>query len=98
MFNHFIKFSLNNRFVVLVFAAIMIAAGSYQAMHLPVDVLPDLSRPRVIVMAECKGMAPEEIESLVTVPIETYLNGATGVTAIRSSATAGLVVLTVEFD
>ena len=68
MFNHFLKFSLNNRFLVLVFAAILLAMGGYQATHLPVDVLPDLSRPRVIVMTECKGMAPKEIEALVTVP------------------------------
>ena len=77
MFNVFIKFSLDNRFLVLVFAAILLIAGAYQAMRLPVDVLPDLSRPRVIVMVECKGMAPEEVETLVTTPIETYLNGAT---------------------
>jgi len=98
MFNHFIKFSLNNRFLVLTCAAILLVVGSYQATQLPVDVLPDLSRPQVIVMAECKGMAPEEVKSLITVPIETYLNGATGVTALRSNSTAGLVVITVEFD
>jgi Cu/Ag efflux pump CusA len=98
MFNHFIKFSLNNRFIVLALAAIILAVGSYQATHLPVDVLPDLSRPRVAVMVECKGMAPEEVETLVTTPIETYLNGATGVTSLRSSSTAGLAVLTIEFD
>ena len=98
MFNTFIRFSLNNRFIVLVFAVILLVVGSYQTTQLPVDVLPDLSRPRVIVMVECKGMAPEEVETLVTVPIETYLNGATGVTAIRSNSTAGLVVLTIEFD
>ena len=98
MFNHIIKFSLNNRFIILAFAAILLVVGGYQATQLPVDVLPDLSRPRVIVMAECPGMAPEEAEMLVTVPIETYLNGATGVTSIRSNSTAGLVVLTIEFD
>ena len=98
MFNRFIEFSLNNRLLVLTFAAIMLAIGSYQATQLPVDVLPDLSRPRVIVMVECKGMAPEEVESLVTAPIETYLNGATGVTTLRSQSTAGLAVLTIEFD
>jgi len=98
MFNKIIQFSLNNRFIILVFAAILLVVGSYQVTQLPVDVLPDLSRPRVIVMAECTGMAPEEVEMLVTVPIETYLNGATGVTAIRSSSTAGLVILTIEFD
>ena len=98
MFNSFIKFSLNNRFIILVFAAILLVVGGYQATRLPVDVLPDLSRPRVIVIVECKGMAPEEVETLVTVPIETYLNGATGITSIRSNSTAGLVVLTIEFD
>ena len=98
MFNYFIKFSLNNRLIVLVLAAILLVVGGYQTMRLPVDVLPDLSRPRVIVMVECKGMAPEEVETLVTVPVETYLNGATGVTSLRSSSTAGLVVLTIEFD
>ncbi len=98
MFNYFIQFSLNNRFLVLVFATILLCIGSYQAAKLPVDVLPDLSRPRVIVIVECPGMAPEEVETLVTVPIETYLNGAMGVTAIRSNSTAGLVVLTIEFD
>ncbi|MDR2754565.1 MAG: efflux RND transporter permease subunit, partial [Planctomycetaceae bacterium] len=98
MFNYFIKFSLNNRLLILAGAVIVLAIGIYQANQLPVDVLPDLSRPRVIVMVECLGMAPEEVETLVTTPIETYLNGATGVTAIRSSSTAGLVVLIIEFD
>ena len=98
MFNHVIKFSLHNRFLVLVCAAALLVAGAYQTSQLPVDVLPDLSRPRVVVMVECEGMAPEEIETLITVPIETYLNGATGVMALRSTTTAGLAVLNVEFD
>ena len=74
MFNTIIKFSLNHRFIVLVFAAILLVVGGWQATRLPVDVLPDLSRPRVIVITECRGMAPEEVESLVTMPIEMYLN------------------------
>ena len=98
MFNFFIRFSLNNRFIVLAFAGVLLAIGSFQIKQLPVDVLPDLSRPRVIVLVECKGMAPEEVETLVTVPIETYLNGATGITSIRSNSTAGLAVLTIEFE
>ena len=98
MFNTIIRFSLNNRFIVLVFAVILLFVGGYTTTQLPVDVLPDLSRPRVIVMAECEGMAPEEVETLVTTPIETYLNGANGVTAIRSSSTAGLALITIEFE
>ncbi|MCL2120594.1 MAG: efflux RND transporter permease subunit, partial [Planctomycetaceae bacterium] len=98
MFNALIRLSLNNRVLVLAFAVILLGTGLYQATQLPVDVIPDLTRPRVIVMVECAGMAPEEIVSLVTTPIETYLNGATGVTALRSNSTAGLVVLTIEFD
>ncbi len=97
MFNNIIRFSLNNRFIILVFSVILLCAGGYVLTRLPVDVLPDLSRPRVVVMIECKGMAPEEVETLVTVPVETYLNGATGVTAIRSRSTAGLALLTIEF-
>ncbi|MGL4594641.1 MAG: efflux RND transporter permease subunit, partial [Thermoguttaceae bacterium] len=97
MFNYIIKFSLSNRFLVLVFAALLLFIGGYQSTKLPVDVLPDLSRPRVIVMVECPGMAPEEVKSLVTVPIESYLNGAMGVTSLRSSSTPGLVVFTIEF-
>ncbi|MGL6225698.1 MAG: efflux RND transporter permease subunit [Thermoguttaceae bacterium] len=98
MFNHIIRFSLNNRFLVLVFAALLLFLGGYRATQLPVDVLPDLSRPRVIVMVECPGLAPEEIKALITVPIESYLNGAMGLTSLRSSSTAGLVIFTIEFD
>ncbi len=98
MFNYFIKFSLNNRSLVLVLAVVLLILGGYRATQLPVDVLPDLSRPRVIVLVECPGMAPEEVETLVTVPIESYLNGALGVTTIRSASTAGLASLTIEFD
>ena len=98
MFNYFIRFSLNNRLIILIFAVILFVLGGYRSAQLQVDVLPDLSRPRVIVLVECAGMAPEEVETLVTVPIESYLNGATGVTAIRSSSTAGLASITIEFD
>ncbi|MBQ3453649.1 MAG: efflux RND transporter permease subunit, partial [Thermoguttaceae bacterium] len=98
MFNTIIRFSLNHRLIVLVFAAVLLCVGITTARRLSVDVLPDLNRPRVVVMAECPGMAPEEVETLVVVPIETYLNGAAGVKALRSSSTAGLATVTVEFD
>lgn len=98
MFNSIIRFSLNHRLIVLVFAAVLLCVGIVTTRHLPVDVLPDLNRPRVVVMAECPGMAPEEVETLVIIPIETYLNGASGVKALRSSSTAGLATVTVEFD
>jgi len=98
MFTALIRFSLSNRVLVLALAAVLLTVGAYQARQLPVDVIPDLNRPRVVVMVECPGMAPEEIVSVVTTPIETYLNGARGVTALRSNTTAGLVVITIEFD
>ncbi|MGL4943244.1 MAG: efflux RND transporter permease subunit [Thermoguttaceae bacterium] len=98
MFTSIINFSLHNRLLVLALSVLLIVFGGYRATLLPVDVLPDLSRPRVIVMAECLGMAPEEVETLVTVPMEMYLNGASGVTTLRSSSTSGLSVLTIEFD
>ncbi len=98
MLNTIIRFSLRNPLLVLVVSLLLIGYGVYQTAHLPIDVLPDLNRPRVVVIAECPGMAPEEVETLVTFPIETYLNGATGITSIRSSSTAGLALLTVEFD
>ena len=98
MFNWIIRFSLNNRLVILAVALGVFLYGIYQARRLPVEVIPDISRPRVTVITECTGMAPEEVETLVTVPLETYLNGANGITSIRSSSTAGLSVITIEFD
>ncbi len=98
MFNFIIRFSLNNRLITLLFAVILAGTGAYLASRMPIDVLPDLNRPRVVVLTECPGMAPEEVESLVTVPIETYLNGAAETLAIRSNSTAGLSVITIEFN
>ena len=98
MFNHLILFSLRNRLLILVVAFLMLVGGIYQATQMPVDVLPNLNRSRVIVMAECPGMAPEEIETLVTTPLETVLNGASGMQALRSTTYEGLVTIYVEFD
>ncbi|MEG1554301.1 MAG: efflux RND transporter permease subunit, partial [Rikenellaceae bacterium] len=98
MLNKIIKFSLNNRVVVLVGAILLMFGGTYTALNMDVDVFPDLNAPTVVVMTEAKGMAPEEVERIVTFPIETAVNGATDVRRVRSSSTTGFSVVWVEFD
>jgi CzcA family heavy metal efflux pump len=98
MFNAIIRFSLQHRLLVFVGALLLLGVGGYQAAHLPIDVLPDLNRPRVTIMTEALGMAAEEVEMRVTTPLETVLNGATGVLAVRGNSTVGLSIITVEFD
>ena len=98
MLNKIIRFSLHNRLIVLVAAVALIILGGFTAHNTEVDVFPDLNAPTVVVMTEAKDMAAEEVEQLVTFPIETAVNGATGVRRIRSSSTAGFSVVWVEFD
>jgi len=98
MFNWIVRYSLHNRLFVLAFAAMLMVYGAITAWHTPVDVFPDLNKPLITVLTEAGGMAPEEVEQLVTVPIETALNGMPGVTRVRSVSGVGLAIHYAEFD
>lgn len=98
MMNNIIKFSLNNKFFVLLCSLLLVVLGIRTAIRMDVDVFPDLTAPTVVVMTDAHGMASEEVERLVTLPIETAMNGATDVRRVRSASSQGYSFVWVEFD
>ena len=97
MLNYVIKFSLRHRSLIVVASLLVLVYGGYLATTMPIDVFPDLDRPRVTIMTECPGLAPEEVETLVTYPIESSMLGASGVQDVRTQSGYALSVVTIEF-
>ena len=98
MFTFLVTRSLRNRLLVLAGALVLVLFGAFNLSRLPVDVFPDLTRPTVTIMIEAEGLAPPEVEQLVSFPIETQMNGLPGVSRVRSVSGVGLSIVYVEFD
>jgi len=97
MFKRILDASLRNRLMVLAAALVLVASGTFQALRTPVDVFPDLNKPTVTLLTEAGGMAPEEVEQLIGVPLESAMNGLPGVEIVRSVSAAGLSIVYVTF-
>ena len=97
MLNKIIAWSLNNRWIVLAAGLVLLILGGRRAADLPIDVFPDITAPQVVILTEAPGMSPQEVEALVSFPIESSINGAANVTAVRSSSAVGLSIVTVTF-
>ncbi len=98
MLDRIIKYALNNRLVIMIAALLLLLGGGYVTTKMEVDIFPELTAPTVVVMTEAHGMAPEEVEKLVTFPIETSVNGAASIRRVRSSSSMGFSIVWVEFD
>src|SRR3954469_19674245 len=98
MLNAIIRLALRYRTLVLAVSVVVLAYGGYLTTTIPIDVFPDLDRPRVVILTECPGLSSEEVETLITYPIETALLGASGVEAVRSQSSQEMNVIYVEFD
>ena len=98
MFNHLISWALHNRLIVLALTVVLFVAGAFTLQRMSVDVFPEFAPPQVVIQTEAPGMAPQDVESLITYPLESAINGSPGVTAVRSKTSVGLSTITVVFE
>ena len=98
MFTSLIAWSLNNRFLALAFTLLVVIWGGYTLQHMPVDVFPEFAPPQVVIQTESPGMSPQDVEALITYPLESAINGTPGVTRVRSRTAAGLSTIVIVFD